>query len=222
MERSNEQWTEELRSQGAARDIAIRDLRNILVGGLRRALAGWRRGVGREFHELAEDFAQEALVKILSSLDSFRGLSRFTTWAHKVAIRIALTELRRRRWQDVSLDAAMEKAEVPALMEGDQPDADVGLQQTTLLAAIRTAMMRELTERQRMAVAAVALAGLPMEEAARRMGTNRNALYRLMHDARRKLKSALESQGIAVEEIMERKGRGKMPHRDRIHDGGNP
>lgn len=160
VERTNEQWVENLRSQGATRDAAILDLRAILLGGLRRALAAWRRSAGREFHVLAEDFAQEALVKILASLDSFRGLSRFTTWAHKVAIRIALTELRRRRWRDVSLHSALERAEVPAAMESDLPDANASLAGKELLTAIRAAMMAALTDRP------VALAGMPMEEAA--------------------------------------------------------
>src|SRR5918997_1475597 len=96
-ERTNEQWLAELR--GPNPDEAIADLYDLLVRGLRVGLGSYGGGVDAN----AEDFAQEALIKITSHLDSFRGESRFTTWAQKIAMNVALTELRRRRWRDVSL-----------------------------------------------------------------------------------------------------------------------
>ena len=98
IERTNQEWLDALRGPG--RDEALADLRAFLVRGLGYALAG-RPGVD---DSLLEDFAQEALLKILAGLDSFRGESRFTTWAQKIAVRVALTELRPHRWRDVSLD----------------------------------------------------------------------------------------------------------------------
>ena len=99
VERSNTSWITALSQPGPRRDAALADLRTLLVRGLGYAMAG-RPNVRQED---IQDFAQEALLKILAALDSFRGESRFTTWAQKIAVRVALTELRRRRWRDVSL-----------------------------------------------------------------------------------------------------------------------
>src|SRR5215211_7445058 len=92
--RTNEQWLTELR--GPNPNGALADLYDLLVRGLRAALGG-------SAEANIEDFAQEALLKITNNLDSFRGESRFTTWAKKIAMNVALTELKRRRWRDVSL-----------------------------------------------------------------------------------------------------------------------
>ena len=98
IERTNQEWLAALRGPG--RDEALADLRAFLMRGLRYALANQSNVTEADL----EDFAQEALLKILAGLDSFRGESRFTTWAQKIAVRVALTELRRHRWRDVSLD----------------------------------------------------------------------------------------------------------------------
>src|ERR687894_295586 len=96
-ERTNEQWLADLR--GPNPDEALADLYDLLVRGLRAALGGYGGGVEAD----VGDFAQEALIKVTGNLDSFRGESRFTTWAQKIAINVALTELKRRRWRDGSL-----------------------------------------------------------------------------------------------------------------------
>ena len=101
--RTNEQWLAEL--QGPNPDEALADLYELLVRGLRAALGGRADGVDANIG----DFAQEALIKIVSNLDSFRGESRFTTWAKKIAINVALTELKRRRWRDVSLQDLLDR-----------------------------------------------------------------------------------------------------------------
>src|SRR3712207_1420789 len=102
-ERTNEQWLAELR--GTNPDEALADLYDLLMRGLRAALGGRADGVDAN----VEDFAQEALIKIVSNLDSFRGESRFTTWAKKIAMNVALTELKRRRWRDVSLQDLLDR-----------------------------------------------------------------------------------------------------------------
>jgi RNA polymerase sigma-70 factor (ECF subfamily) len=99
-ERSNEEWIAALSRSGAEHDAALEELRLLLVRGLGYALS--RRGGIDD--ALLEDFAQDALLKIMDSLESFRGESRFTTWAQKIAVRVAYTELRRHRWRDVSLE----------------------------------------------------------------------------------------------------------------------
>lgn len=148
---------------------------------------------------MAEDFVQETLVRVLDNLASYEGRSRFTTWAQKIAIRVALTELRRKRWRDVSLDAT------PSTGAGrsysDSP-AEL-LERADTVGWIKQLMDEELTEKQRTAIRAVAFVGLPLEEVARRMDTNRNALYKLIHDARKKLKERLAREGVRVDELLE-------------------
>jgi len=203
IERSNDGWLQELRSPGLSREVALKDLRIILLSGLRRALIGWVKTHGREFDALAEDFAQEALLLILKNLDSFRGQSRFTTWSYKIAVRVAIAELRRRRWKDVSLESLLESGEARLLRESSAPGSPVRAEHPALLDWMRRMMAEELTEKQRLAITAVALGGMPLEEAARRMDTNRNALYKLLHDARLRLRRRIAREGVTLEEMME-------------------
>jgi RNA polymerase sigma-70 factor (ECF subfamily) len=149
------------------------------------------------------DFAQEALIKITANLDSFRGESRFTTWAQKIAVNVALTELKRRRWRDVSLQELLARRGAD-----DRGPADAQLSpeqlalQSTVLQELRRMVNEELTDRQREAVVAVLLEGMPVSEVAMRMGTNQNALYKLLHDARKKLKRQMEAAGISPHEVL--------------------
>jgi RNA polymerase sigma-70 factor (ECF subfamily) len=201
-ERSNEEWLMELR--GPNPDGALADLYDLLVRGLGAALGGYGGGVEANFG----DFAQEALIKITSNLDSFRGESRFTTWAQKIAINVALTELKRRRWHDVSLQDLFARREATDREAADREAADTQLTpeqlalQNMVLGELRRMVDEELTDRQREAVVAVLLEGMPISEVARRMGTNQNALYKLLHDARRKLKREMEAAGLSPQEVL--------------------
>jgi RNA polymerase sigma-70 factor (ECF subfamily) len=206
--RSNADWLRDLGSGGSAREQALADLRALLVRGLSHAVASWRKGSGREFHDLLEDFVQEALIKVLQNLESFQGRSAFTTWAHKIAVRQALTELRRVRWKDVSMESIMEGPMVRMMVGGGTADPVSRAQERTALELLRTMMAEELSDKQRQALAAVALGGMPLEEAARRMGTNRNALYKLIHDARVRLKRRLAAEGMSPRDIMTGTGSG--------------
>lgn len=195
---TNEAWLEALRGPG--RDEALQQLRTILVRGLQAVLA--QRVPGRA-EALAEDFAQEALVKILESLDTFRSESRFTTWAQKIAVRIAFTELRRKRWQDVSLqDLTPEGGPTPLAFATAEPSPAEMTNLRLLVEQIQQIMQETLSERQRTALTAVMIREMPLEEVARRMDTNRNALYKLLHDARKRIKKELEKRGISPEEIL--------------------
>ena len=104
MERTNEQWISDLRSTGSAQDDALEDLRVKIRKGLPYSLSKWLTPSDPNFDALADEVIQETLLRVLDHLESFEGRSKFTTWAHKIAVRIALTELRRKRWEDVSLD----------------------------------------------------------------------------------------------------------------------
>jgi RNA polymerase sigma-70 factor (ECF subfamily) len=196
-ERTNEQWLTEL--QGSNPDDALADLRKVLVRALRAAL-GTRAG---DVDANVEDFAQEALIKIMDNLASFRGESRFTTWANKIAMNIALTELKRRRWRDVSLQDLFARRGA-----ADRGPADPHLSPEQLayrnmvLTNLRRMIDEELTDRQREAVIAVILEGMPIAEVARRLSTNQNALYKLLYDARKKLRQRMEGTGLSPHDVL--------------------
>src|SRR5829696_416297 len=196
-ERTNEQWLTELR--GPNPNEALADLYDLLVRGLRAALGGRAGGVDANI----EDFAQEALIKIMSNLDSFRGESRFTTWAKKIAMNVALTELKRRRWQNVSLqDLLARRTATGRGLADPQLTPEQEAFQNMVLAKLRGIIDEELTDRQREAVVAVILEEMHVAEVARRMGTNQNAFYKLLHDARKKLKLRMEAVGLSPQEVL--------------------
>jgi RNA polymerase sigma-70 factor (ECF subfamily) len=199
--RTNHEWVRDL--QGAEQDSALSDLRALLLRGLRAALYTH---IHEGLDSILEDFVQEALIKILNNLDTFRGESRFTTWAQKIAVNVAFTELRRRRWQNVSLQDMIDRYDsndfTPAILTdpGFSPEKRATLR--IVMETLNTLIEENLTDKQREAIQAVILGGAPMEEVAQRMGTNRNALYKLLHDARKRLKQHLLDTGISPEEIL--------------------
>jgi RNA polymerase sigma-70 factor (ECF subfamily) len=200
--RDNEGWITDLSQPGPQRDQALADLRVLLVRGLGYALSD-RPGVDEA---LLEDFVQDALLKILAALDTFRGESRFTTWAQKIAMRVALTELRRQRWRDVSLDELTDAPEapfIPELLADPAAGPERQAIQRSSLEVLRRVMNEELTARQRQALVAAHVHGMPLEEVARRMGTDRNALYKLLHDARQRLKQRLLAAGLSPQDILD-------------------
>ena len=183
--KSNEFWVEALRGEG--REEAIRDLEDYVRRIVGRVLAG-RCGA-----DLVEELAQESMVRIVQSLPRFRGDSAFKTWAAAIATRVAFTHLRRRRvredrrgsFEDVLREARDLSRPTPldSLANGD------------LLSALDDAIRSALTERQRTAILAE-LRGIPTVEIAEQLDTSQNALYKLTHDARKKLRYALEAAGF--------------------------
>ena len=204
-ERSNEQWVDDLDAPGEAQEIALGDLRAIVMRGLPYALSKWLTPSDPEFDSLSEEVAQDTLLRVLESLHTFEGRSKFTTWVHKIAVRIALTELRRKRWRDVSLDELTENAPGQGplgVLTAHVAGPEVVAEQSDMIAHLQRVISEELTEKQREALIATRIHGMPMEEVARRMGTNRNALYKLLHDARLRLKTRLEEEGLSPEDVM--------------------
>jgi RNA polymerase sigma-70 factor (ECF subfamily) len=198
-ERSNQEWLADL--QGPSRDEALADLRAMLLRGLGFALAKY--SDVREAH--LEDFAQEALLKVLDGLDSFRGEARFTTWAQKIAVNVAFSEMRRARWSDISLDEIVQAQGidfVPDMMIDPAAPPDHQAMQRLFVETLQRLIATELTDKQRQALVAVRVRGMPLAEVARRMGSNRNAMYKLLHDARQKLKGAMEAEGLTPEEVL--------------------
>jgi RNA polymerase sigma-70 factor (ECF subfamily) len=157
-------------------------------------------GLGRkEILQLVEDCVQDALIAILEHLGEFRGDSRFTTWAYKFAINIALTRARHERWKNISLDELIEKAtpfEWKLIDQAQNPDPDRFARQAEALEILRHIYQEELTQRQREALALIVFKEVPLDEVVQHFGSNRNAVYKLLHDARRKLKIGLEARGM--------------------------
>ncbi len=200
-ERTNRQWVAALSEPGPEQERALADLRDFLVRGLGYAMAD-RPQVGDAD---IEGFVQDALLKILDNLASFRGESRFTTWAQKIAVHEAFTELRRKRWENVSLEEMIARYDgdfTPSVLTDPEPSPEERVTQRRLLDTVKRLIVEELTDRQRRAIVAVVFAGMPTEEVARRMGTNRNALYKLMHDARQRLKHCMQVEGISLEDAL--------------------
>lgn len=203
--RSNETWLADLHADGAARENALSDLREIVQHGLPYALSRWLSPDDPLFTPLVEEVTQETLLRVLDQLDTFEGRSMFTTWVHKIAVRIALTELRRKRWQDSSLDELMDNEEAPApprLMADRSPGPEAIAERADMIARVRHILDQELTPKQRQALILLGIQDIPLEEAAKRMKTNRNALYKLLHDARLRLKRRLTAEGLTAQEIL--------------------
>lgn len=183
-QRANEQWLRDLRREGAG-GLAAGELRGLVRGGLRKALA--TRFVSDDD---LDDFTQDSIVRILTKLDTFRGDSRFTTWAMAVAVRVALGSLRRRSYRSRVEEVETEAVESAADRSAGMNARARALEQRHLMAALQAAIRERLTERQRAAVVGE-LEGVPSDELAERLGITRNALYKLHHDARRKLRQAI-------------------------------
>jgi RNA polymerase sigma-70 factor (ECF subfamily) len=205
MTRSNQQWLADLKRPGPEQEKALEDLRAIILSGLPYALASYLSPSDPNFEALAEETAQETLLRVLDKLETFQGRSQFTTWVHKIAIRIGLTELRRRKWRDVSLDGLIEgdpsSAKIKLLTDpGSGPERST--LQADMLKRVERLINEELSEKQRQVMIAINIHGLPMSEVARRMDTNRNALYKLLHDARIRLKTRLTAEGLSPDEVL--------------------
>jgi len=203
--RTNEAWLSDLRAEGEQRNAAIDDLRSIIKKGLPYALSRWLSPSQPQFDSLVEEVTQETLLRVLDQLGTFEGRSQFTTWVHKIAIRIALTELRRKRWRDSSLDELTENEDAPppqGLLADPQAGPDISAERTDMMTRVRRVIDEELTDRQRQALVLLGIQGMPMEDAARKLKTNRNALYKLLHDARLRLKNRLAMEDISANDVL--------------------
>ncbi len=205
VDRSNEGWLADLKSEGPDKEAALADLRAVILKGLPYALSNYLSPDNPQFKPLTDEVTQDTLLRVLDHLDTFEGRSRFTTWVQKIAVRIALTELRRRRWRDFSLDSLVEENEegvsFPSLMIDPAPNPDSLTQQSDMLQRVGRLINEELTEKQRQAIVATTIEGVPLEEVARRMNMKRNALYKLLHDARLRLKNRMADEGLTTEDI---------------------
>ncbi|MBK8138993.1 MAG: sigma-70 family RNA polymerase sigma factor [Chloroflexi bacterium] len=209
-ERSNEQWLIDLAEGASQQANALNDLRARIQRSIYYYLSQERSDLRDlapvEIEQMAEDMAQDATLRVLANLHHFRGESQFTTWANRIATRVAISELRRARYKDFSLDSMTSEGELfPAeasLISEAPPSPERAAERADTLSRVLTSLSSTLTDRQYKALEAVALRGVPMDVVAEQLGTNRNALYKLLHDARRKLKTALEADGLSVEYVL--------------------
>lgn len=199
LDHESQAWLEGLRAEGNVRDAATTRLYELLLRAARFEVSR-RRGslpfLGRdELDEIARDSAGDAVVSVLARLDDFRGRSRFTTWAYKFAILETSVKVRRRIWQSREIPRPAEDWDaVPDLGRSPQHEAE----QSELMTAVRDAMASALTAHQREVLVAIALNDVPIDVLAERLGTTRGALYKTVHDARRKLRATLAAAGIFV------------------------
>ena len=192
------EWLRSLRAAGAVREDAVARLHTLLLKAARHEVGRRRASMpqlrGGELDDIALEAADDAVMSVLARLDDFRGLSRFTTWAYKFALLEAAVKLRRRAWQ--GREVPIESESWAAISSGDQPP-DEQTEQAELLTAIRRAVATALTAHQRRVLVALAVDGVPSDVVAERLNTTRGALYKTLHDARRKLRQQLTESGLA-------------------------
>ena len=193
-------WLHDLRADGQAREAALARLHALLLRAARFEAARRRATLTQlrpgELEEIAAEAADDALVSILARLDDFRGASRFTTWAYKFALLEAGVKARRRAWQGREVPMPDDGwAALAAPGKGPSADAEAG----ELLAAVTVAIDDALTPHQRAVLVAITLQDVPIDVLAERLATTRGALYKTLHDARRKLRARLAEQGFDPE-----------------------
>ena len=196
LDTASQGWLDALRASGSERERAIRRLHELMLRatrfevGRRAAASTWP---GAEREDLAQQSADDALVAVLAKLDEYRGASRFTTWAYKFALLEAAAKTRRRAWhgREIVLDSENWR------LIGDSsvaPDREVEMSE--LLGAVRDGIEEVLTRHQREILVAVTLDDVPIDVLAERLNTTRGALYKTLHDARRKLRRRLIADGF--------------------------
>src|SRR5919204_4035656 len=197
-------WLRSLRGTHAVREAAISRLHALLLRAARFEVARRRPTLphlrGGDLDDIANQAADDALMGVLRRLQDFRGASRFTTWAYKFALYEAAVKLRKRAWQgrEVPLEP-----EGWAMFSSDGLEPDAEAEQSELLATLQTAIEEVLTLHQRRVLVALAVNGVPIDVLADRLNANRNALYKTLHDARRKLRKHLGERGLALDNWLE-------------------
>jgi RNA polymerase sigma-70 factor (ECF subfamily) len=193
-------WIDALTATGPVRDDAVARLHDLMLRGARFELHRRRRATGfpafDELDDLALQAAGDALVAVLAQLHTFRGDSRFTTWAYKFALLEASVKARRRTWEGREIPLS-DDAWTRLSDRGASPGADAEV--ADLLAAVGQAIAEALTPHQRAVLVALTLNGVPIDVLAERLSTTRGALYKTLHDARVKLRKRLAAQGHDIE-----------------------
>jgi RNA polymerase sigma-70 factor (ECF subfamily) len=209
MERTNEMWLSQLLDGNPQQAEAFKDLRRYLKRGVMAYLrnrSDLNHLADPELQQMSEDFIQEALLKIQTNLDSFQGKSKFTTWATKIAANHTISELRRAKWRDLSLDAITEAGtslqEILNLDTAPGTNPDTASERQQVWDTLTDVIENELTERQRQVLISVQVENMPVAKVADLLETNANNIYKLLHDARAKLKRRLQDLDLESQYIL--------------------
>jgi RNA polymerase sigma-70 factor (ECF subfamily) len=193
-------WVRRLSAHGRERESAVEDLHALLLRATRFEIGRRDRSgsvvgsVGLD--DLAVQAADDALLAILAKLHTYRGDSRFTTWAYKFALLEAAVKLRRRPWHGRELPL---EADGWAQVLEDTRESPAGQAEASeLIHAVRDAITEVLTPHQRAVLVAIALNEVPIDVLAEHRNTTRGALYKTLHDARHKLRKRLAEDGLAL------------------------
>jgi RNA polymerase sigma-70 factor (ECF subfamily) len=197
-------WIEALSATGPRREAAVERLHALLLRAARFEVARRQRAVGvsggsGDLDDLAMHAADDALVAILGKLHSYRGDSRFTTWAYKFALLEAAVKVRKRPWHGRELP--LEYDGWAQLRDDRQTTPDGQAETSELIDAVRDAIAEVLTPHQRAVLVAITLNDVPIDVLAERRATTRGAIYKTLHDARRKLRARLAQDGLAIDAI---------------------
>jgi RNA polymerase sigma-70 factor (ECF subfamily) len=204
LDEESRRWLSDLRADGAIRDEAISRLHALLLRAARFEVSRRRATLphlrGNDLDDLANMAADDALVSVLGRLDDFRGASRFTTWVYKFALLEAAVKIRKRAWQGREVPLEPESWN---LLSGHTLGPDAGAEQSELLALLQHAIGEVLTRHQRQVLGALAVDGIPIDVLAENLETTRGALYKTLHDARRRLRKHLEERGLPLDSWLE-------------------
>ena len=207
--RPNADWLKALRADGRELDEALAELLPLLKRAAFFYLQRYRHQLKdlapQEIEALAEDAAQEAAMAVRAKLDTFRGESAFVTWASKFGIATALAMMRKRQWRDVSLDHLPEGLDLvarAAVSRDGWQRPELAAERQEIWKALHDVIETELTEKQRLVMNHLLIQGMSTILVADRLGLTPGAVYKLTHDARRKLRSALESRGFSITEML--------------------
>jgi RNA polymerase sigma-70 factor (ECF subfamily) len=190
-------WVSVLSGGGAEREAGLARLYGLLVRAAvselcrREAASGIR---GRELDDLAHQAAADAMVAILAKLDGFRGESRFTTWAYRFVMLEVSSKLGRHYWRQHPA-ASLDAEDWQRLPDRFGLDPGEYAEHAELTAAVRRAIDQTLTAHQRRLFVAVVVNGVPLDAVVHRLGVNRNAVYKAVFDARRKIRAFLVANG---------------------------
>jgi RNA polymerase sigma-70 factor (ECF subfamily) len=193
LDADSRRWLDELDPASARREDAVARLHALLLSAarfeVRRRAAGFGHLRGDDLDDIAMQSAHDALMAVLRKLGDYRGASRFTTWAYKFALLETAVAVRRRAWQGREVVLA---PDAWSAVEHGGLSTAARAETAETLARITTAIGTRLTPHQRAVLLAVAVDGVPIDVLAERLGATRGALYKTLHDARRKLRACLD------------------------------
>jgi RNA polymerase sigma-70 factor, ECF subfamily len=198
------EWLRNLRAEGPVKEAAVARLHALLMRAALFEVARRRPTLphlrGDELDDIATEAADDALMSVLRRLDDFRGASRFSTWVYKFALYEAAVKLRKRSWQGREVPLEPESW---SLFSSTELEPAAELEQSELLDTLQAAIAEELTPHQRRVLVALALNGVPIDVLAERLNTTRGALYKTLHDARRRLRKHLDECGLSLNTWLE-------------------